>query len=177
MPAAVVFTIVGLVVCRRLAQALETRPFVAWLLVVSLGVIASATITPLRGMFDTTPPGPETCDFSVLGPIPVRDLFRVNDRLLNVILFFPLGLALGLLPRGRRTAVLVVGALLLPFAIEITQLAVHVLGRGCQSVDLIDNLTGLVLGLAAGAVIGRVAPGAAGRAHPGRSREPAGPQP
>ena len=72
---------------------------------------------------------------------------------------------------------LVVGALLLPFAIEITQLLVHVLGRGCQSTDLIDNLTGLVLGLAAGAVIGRVAPGAAGRHRPGRSREPAGPQP
>ena len=98
MPATVVFTVVGLLVCRRLAQALDTRPFVAWLLVVSLGIIASATITPLRGMFDTTPAGPETCDFSVLGPIPVRDLFRVNDRLLNVLLFVPLGVALGLLP-------------------------------------------------------------------------------
>jgi hypothetical protein len=37
-------------------------------------------------------------------------------------------------------------AVLSPFAIETAQLLLPVLGRGCQSADVFDNLTGLVLG-------------------------------
>jgi hypothetical protein len=42
----------------------------------------------------------------------------------------------------------------LPFAIEGFQLVVTPLGRACQSADMVDNLTGLVLGLGAGWVAG-----------------------
>ena len=49
-------------------------------------------------------------------------------------------------------------ALALPFAIEATQLVVIPLGRACQGADVIDNLTGLVIGLMAGAVLGRLRP-------------------
>ena len=41
---------------------------------------------------------------------------------------------------------------MLPASIELIQLLVPPLGRECQSADVIDNLTGLVVGLAAGVV-------------------------
>jgi glycopeptide antibiotics resistance protein len=157
-PGTIVFAIIGIVVCRRLARALGTRPAVAWLLVVSVGIIVSATLTPLYGTLETTASGPGACDLSVMGFIPLRELFQVDDRSLNILLFIPLGVALGLLPRSRRTAFLVLAAVLFPFAIETTQLLAPILGRGCQSIDVIDNLTGLAIGLAAGATIGWLVP-------------------
>ena len=42
------------------------------------------------------------------------------------------------------------GAALLPFAIEFVQLAATPLGRACQGADVVDNMLGLALGLAAG---------------------------
>jgi glycopeptide antibiotics resistance protein len=77
-------------------------------------------------------------------------LLRPNETSLNVLLVVPLGLALGALPGSPRAAVLIVGAFLLPVAIELFQLAVPALGRGCQSADVIDNTMGLVIGLALG---------------------------
>ena len=44
----------------------------------------------------------------------------------------------------------VVGAALLPLTIESIQLAATPLGRACQGGDVVDNLLGLALGLAAG---------------------------
>jgi glycopeptide antibiotics resistance protein len=158
LPGTAAFVVLGLVSCRRLARALGTRPFVAWLLVVGFGIIVSATLTPLRGVFETTAAGPGTCDMSDLRLIPLRELVQVTERSLNVLLFLPLGVAMGLLPRSRTTAVLVMAAVVLPFAIEATQLVAPILGRGCQSGDVIDNLTGLALGLAAGTLFGWLLP-------------------
>jgi glycopeptide antibiotics resistance protein len=93
-----------------------------------------------------------------MGLIRLHELIRVDDRSLNVLLFIPLGVSLGLLPRSRRTAVLVLAAVLFPFVIETTQLLVPALSRGCESVDVIDNLTGLAIGLAGGAILGLLLP-------------------
>ncbi len=41
-------------------------------------------------------------------------------------------------------------AIALPVAIETTQLVIPALERGCQSADVFDNLTGLVIGLVLG---------------------------
>ena len=68
----------------------------------------------------------------------------------NVVLFVPLGIALGLLPRGNRTYPLVAVAFAFPLIIETTQLLLPALERGCQSADVVDNLAGLLLGLVAG---------------------------
>jgi glycopeptide antibiotics resistance protein len=69
---------------------------------------------------------------------------------LNVILFVPLGIFLALLPRSRATVFAVIGAALLPVAIESIQFVATPLGRACQGADVIDNMLGLALGLAAG---------------------------
>ena len=53
----------------------------------------------------------------------------------------------------------VVAAIALPFAIEATQLLVPLLGRGCESADVVDNLIGLAIGLAIGLVAGWLLPG------------------
>jgi hypothetical protein len=54
---------------------------------------------------------------------------------------------------SRARSFLIAGALALPFAIELTQLRVPSLGRYCDSMDIADNLIGLVLGFAAGAIV------------------------
>jgi VanZ family protein len=64
--------------------------------------------------------------------------------------------AIGLFPRSRRTAAVVIAAIALPFAIETIQLLLPVLDRACESADVVDNLTGLVLGLGGGVVAARL---------------------
>jgi hypothetical protein len=44
-------------------------------------------------------------------------------------------------------------ALAMPFVVELTQSFVTSLGRGCESADIIDNLTGLCLGFGVGTVL------------------------
>ncbi len=114
-----------------------------------LGIVVSATLTPLRGQFNLGAVG-GTCDLSRIGLAPVRDLFRIDDTSLNIVMFIPLGIALGLLGGSRSKAVLIALAVALPFLIETTQLLVPAIERGCQSADVIDNLTGLMAGLLCG---------------------------
>jgi glycopeptide antibiotics resistance protein len=91
-----------------------------------------------------------------LGWASLQTYLRPNETSLNVVLFVPLGLALGLLP-GRRTAnLLILAGLVSPFFVEAIQLVVQPLGRGCQTADIIDNLTGVVIGLLIGRSIGFV---------------------
>jgi len=131
-------------------------------LIVSLGIILSATLTPLRGFLDVGGVGAEPCDFSRIGLAPLRELRRLNDTSLNILLFMPLGISLAFLPRTRRTALVIAAAIALPFVIETTQLLVPLLDRACQSADVVDNLTGLAIGFGGGVVAGWLA-GAARR--------------
>ena len=80
----------------------------------------------------------------------------VNDRLLNVMLFVPLGLWIGLARRSRHRGALYLAGVALPFAIETTQLLVPSLARACEGGDIIDNLTGLAVGLVTGTLVSRV---------------------
>jgi glycopeptide antibiotics resistance protein len=120
-------------------------------LVFGLLVIISATLTPggnaprLDGL---------SCDLSRIGIAPLHDLLRIGEVSLNVVLFMPLGAAIGLLPRSRRKAVVLAAAIALPFVIETIQLLVPILERACQSADVSDNLTGLILGLGVGTLTG-----------------------
>ena len=148
-PGVLISVVVGFVAARRLARALEIRAPHAAVLVISLGVIVAATLTPLRDALVSGAVGSGVCDLSRFGPPPLRDLIRLNDTTLNLVLFAPLGAAIGLVPKGRQRAVLIVLAALLPFGIETTQLLTPVLDRGCQSADVVDNLTGLAGGFIA----------------------------
>ena len=170
LPALAVAALLGLVMSRWLAARLGCSPLHAWILVVSLGIVLAATLTPLRAALDEGPTGPKPCDLSRLWFAPLDVYLRPGDIPGNVLMFIPLGLFLGLLPASRGRGPLIVGALLLPVAIEATQLAATALDRACQSGDVVDNLAGLIAGLLVGSVAAAI--GGAISAWSARRRPP-----
>jgi glycopeptide antibiotics resistance protein len=138
-------------------RTLDAGLLLSWVLIVSLGLILSATVTPSGEANQSGMAGMAACDVSRIGFAGIREVLVFGDTGLNVVLFVPLGAAIGLLPRSREKAVIVVGAIALPFAIETVQLLLPSLHRGCQSADVVDNLTGLAIGLAGGFVAGWLA--------------------
>jgi hypothetical protein len=154
LPGLVVFVVLGALFARPVGRVFRAPAWLGFALIVSFGIIISATLTPLHGEFNFAAVG-GTCDLSRIGLAPLREVLRIGDRSLNIAMFMPFGLAIGLLARSRRKALLVMGAIALPVAIETTQLLVPALERGCQSADVIDNLSGLALGLLIGSGIGR----------------------
>jgi VanZ family protein len=134
------------------APRLRTPRIVAALLLFGFGLVVAATLVPdAGGMRGEASDG--VCDLSRIGLAPLDELTRVSLTSLNVLLFVPLGLAVGLLPPTRTAAVVTVAAVLLTFVVEGIQLVVAGLGRGCQSADVFDNLLGLAIGMAIGAVV------------------------
>jgi glycopeptide antibiotics resistance protein len=165
IPGTLAFAIIGVMLATPLSRVLRTHRIVAWLLVVGAAIVIFATLAPLYGVFEPSATGPGRCDMSNLSMIPLADLATRSDRTLNVILFIPVGIAIGLLPRSHWKALLVLTAIASPFLIEATQLLVPALNRGCQGIDVIDNLTGMTIGMGLGALVGalwkRLARGAA----------------
>jgi glycopeptide antibiotics resistance protein len=157
MPGVAISVVVSLAASGAVGRALGARRAVAWAMLLSLGIIMAATLTPQSAALEYGARGPADCDFSRIVLAPWGRLLRANDSSGNVLMFIPLGAAIGLLPRSRYKAAIVVGAIALPFAIEATQLLVPWLDRACESADVVDNLLGLALGLVAGAVAGRIA--------------------
>jgi hypothetical protein len=155
LPGVAVAIGVGLAFGSRVGRMLGTRPLLGWALILSLGVVLSATLTPRNGP-ETGSGRTSSCDFERIGPAAVEDLLVVNDTSLNVLLFVPLGVTIGAIPRPRRMAILLVGAAMLPFAIEWAQLLAPDLNRACETADIADNLTGLAAGLVVGILSSRV---------------------
>lgn len=87
----------------------------------------------------------------------MSDVTTSTDVALNILLFVPLGWAIGVAPRSMRKLIVLLWAATLPAVIEAVQLQVSELRRGCESADVVDNLTGLAIGLVAGHVIRLVA--------------------
>ena len=142
--------VVALLAARPVAHRLGIGTGLAFLLVLGVAGILAITLVPRPG-------GPRLpTDLGCLVPefaLPAHGhLFEINDDTLNVALFVPLGLAIGLLVDHPRFQVLLAVAVALPWAVEAIQLAVPALGRDCQSVDLTANLLGLALGVATGFV-------------------------
>jgi hypothetical protein len=137
-------------VARPVARALSTRPAIAWLLVASFVVIVVATLTPTDIALADSASSAGTCDLARIGLAPLDELLSLSNTSMNVVLFVPFGLAVGLLPPSRRRTILAIAAIALPFAIEVIQLLVPALDRKCQSADVFDNLTGLAIGLLGG---------------------------
>ena len=146
LPGVLVSAIVAWFASSSIGGYLRTSRVGAFLLVLSLGAVLSATVTPIQPLI-TDGVHAQTCDLSRIGLAPLGYFRSINDTSLNVLLFIPLGLTAGLVPGSRRKVALVAGLVALPFAIEALQLAAPVLARGCQSADVVDNLTGLVAGL------------------------------
>ncbi len=159
----VISIIVGYLAADRVGRALGARRMVGFGLVVAVGLIVSATLTPLRSALEDGATGGVTCDFARLGPAPLSSLLALNDTSLNVLLFLPLGAMLALVPPSRARLAAVLAAIALPFAIETMQMLVPLLDRGCQSADVVDNLMGLVVGFGLGALAARLMPSVARR--------------
>ena len=120
-----------------------SRPLHTFLLLLSVAGIIALTLTPTIRLGDPKP----YCDIASLRPIGFDQLVSISDRSLNVLLFIPAGIALGLLPRSRAKAVAIGIAALAPLAIELTQAVATDLGRACEAIDVVDNLAGLAIGL------------------------------
>jgi hypothetical protein len=151
VPGLLVFVALGLVLMRRLGQVLGVGPWHAFALVMGAGLALSATLTPgaeaLVGI-----PGTGTCDVSRIGLATQNQVGRADEVALNLALLIPLGMAIGYLTPSRTRLALLGAAILLPFVVEMAQLVVVRLGRECQSGDVIDNLTGLTIGIGIGIV-------------------------
>lgn len=143
----------GIALARPLARHLRSSELLAFGFILSLGLIIGATIPP----DNPSTPAPlapfGACDLSRSGLASIRTYLRINEVSLNVLLFVPLGLVVGLLPTPPSRWRLVVLVLLMPGVIEITQAAVPALLRGCQSGDVIDNILGIVIGMAMGRLL------------------------
>ncbi len=156
-PGVAIAVVVALAAGGAVGRALGVRRAIAWVMLLSLGIILAATLTPQAAALDFGARGSASCDFSRVGLASWREVLSAGDAGGNILMFIPLGVAIGLVPGSRRKAAIVVGAIALPFAIEMIQLVVPRLDRACESADVVDNLTGLAIGLVAGTLVGQVA--------------------
>ncbi len=153
-------------VCLLLALAL--RPRLGWVsagaiggFVWSLAVIASITLIPANGAPGIVPAeGRLTgCSWDLGGPAPEGFwIFAGGQRLLNTVVFVPPGALLVVAAARWRSAWVLVPAGLAALAgysmaIEATQLALARLDRACDITDVVDNVTGAVLGVGLGLVL------------------------
>ncbi len=152
--------------CLLLALALRRRlgamgSTTTALLVWSLLVIAVVTLIPANGApgIVTYEGRLDTCSFEVGGPAP--DGFWIlagGQRLLNLLVFVPSGALLVLTATRRRSGWVTVPlglALLAGYsvAIELTQLVLARLDRACDVTDVVDNVSGAVIGVGIGLVL------------------------
>ena len=130
----------------------------------SLAVIALVTLLPAEGAPGVVPAEGRltTCSWDIGGPAPEGFwIFQSGQRLLNTVLFVPSGALLvlaaarwragwGLVPVG------LVGLAAYSAAIEMTQLELARIDRACDVTDIIDNVTGALLGVGLGVVLALV---------------------
>lgn len=155
LPVATSALLLGVLAQRRVARALAISQGHAVALVVTIGLIVAATLTPLRQAIEFGIAGSGQCDLSRIGLPSMEDMARsgADDIIPNVLLFAPFGLVVGLVPMSRRKLVLIAGSVATPILIEWTQLLVPALARGCESADVVDNLVGLGLGYGVAVVL------------------------
>ncbi len=104
-----------------------------------------------------------TCSWDIGGPAPDGFwIFSGGQRLLNTVVFVPSGalLVVAAARAGRAALALVpVGLALLAaysVAIEWTQLELARIDRACDVTDIIDNVTGAVVGVGLGVVLAMI---------------------
>ena len=95
LPGLAITTVIALAVAGRVARRLRTESWIAFLLLMSVGAVLAATIPPDAGGFSGRPSAPGRCDFGRIGLAPLSQYLHLGDTSLNVILFVPLGLAMG----------------------------------------------------------------------------------
>jgi len=158
---AVVSGVVAVLLALALRRRLGTVSAVAVAgLLWSLVAIALVTLVPTRAHIGIVPAESrsESCSWDYGGPSGAAfEVFGLDQRTLNVLLFVPAGMFL-VLAVGRWWSGVVLAPLGLvalaaySLGIEMVQLQLARLDRACDVTDLVDN----VLGAGAGFVIGLV---------------------
>jgi hypothetical protein len=156
--AGLVAIVVGLGVGRRLGPV---AGFVWFGLVWSIAVIGIVTLIPAENGLGYIPAGEHatSCSWDIGGPSPDGFwIFSGGQQLLNTMLFVPAGMFLVLAMGRWRTGWLLVPLGLAALAayslgIEETQLHVARIDRACDVTDIIDNVTGAVIGVCFGLVL------------------------
>jgi hypothetical protein len=156
-------------VCLFLALALRRRlgpvsAFAVAGLFWSLAVIALVTLLPAQGAPGVVPADGRltTCSWDIGGPAPEGFwIFESGQRLLNTVLFIPSGALLVLAAARWRAGwwllpVALAGLAAYSAAIEKIQLELARLDRACDVTDIIDNVTGALLGVGIGVVLALV---------------------
>lgn len=153
LPGLAISAMVAVAVSDRVARRIHGTRAHAVLLVVSAGAVLAATLPPVgNGFPGEEPSAAGTCDLARVVPASPVEYARMGDEGLNLVLFVPLGLAVWLLRPSPAKVGMLVAAVASPVVIEATQSLVPLLGRGCQSQDVVDDLLGLGLGLSVGAL-------------------------
>jgi hypothetical protein len=150
--------VVGLAEGRRMGPLAG----IAWFgLLWSIAVIGIVTLIPAENGLGYIPAAEHatSCSWDIGGPSPDGFwIFGGGQQLLNTLLFVPAGVFLVLaLARWRAGWVLVpLGlAALAAYSLGIEQTQLHVarIDRACDVTDIIDNVTGAVIGVAVGVAL------------------------
>lgn len=158
--AALVLAGVATVLSRRFGGRAWLMAAFAWSVIVVLLVTLTPTsanpgIVPAEGRLPY-------CSWDLGGPAPEGFwFFDGGQRALNTALFVPAGFLWGLVvARWRRwlhgAVVGALGLAALSALIERVQLELARLDRACDVTDIVDNVTGVGVGLLIGLVVGRV---------------------
>jgi hypothetical protein len=150
-PGVAVALVVSWVLAPSVARLLRIDRRLAWLLLFTVGLVLAAEATPLRGPVGLDLSVQRPCDLGRRWFATLSEMTAMRDVTFDIALFVPAGVVIAFLPRSRRSVIAVAGVLALPGLIELLQLVVPTLARGCQSGDAIDGLTGLAIGLGLGA--------------------------
>lgn len=121
------------------------------LLVWCLTVALVVTLSPVKN--DYFGVASQGCDWRVWRPLDYHYWFKGGSRPPNVWLFLPAGLGVMLLDRVWKKFFGMLVLLATPPVIELIQDKYPQLKRSCSSQDVVDNWTGLVIGLAVGAIL------------------------
>lgn len=145
--------------------ALALRRWLGWVTALAIAgfgwsvvVIALVTLIPLTAIDLQLPAHARTdeCSMDYGGPAPEGFwIFSGTQRTLNTALFVPAGALLVLAAARWRSAWVVVPAGLMclvaySVAIEVAQLELARISRACDVTDVVDNVTGAVIGAALG---------------------------
>jgi hypothetical protein len=149
VPGVAIALIVGVALAPWASARTGLSPLLAGMLVFAFGAIVAITLTPGSGEFF----GRSWCG-GLRPPPRLGQLVSISsEHGLNVLLFVPLGILIGLIPRARPFAIAAVIAGSMPIVIEWIQYSVPRLDRICQTWDALENLMGLILGLVVGVAL------------------------
>ena len=152
-PGMAVVLVMSWVLAPPVARLLRIDRRLGWLLVITIGLILVVEATPLRGPFGLDLTAQRPCDLARRWFATLPEITAMGDVTLDIVLYIPAGVVIAWLPVLRRSMIVMAAAVMLPGLIEVVQLVVPTLARGCQSGDAIDGLTGLGVGLGVGVVV------------------------